>query len=87
MSAEVHLTLASYAHRSLPLAWMDTLEGYPGPEMIHPMRSGQQRRRAYMRVAEVVRAARQLRFFESLDVDEEHNDLSKDKNRLDQRLQ
>ena len=53
--------------------------------MIHPMRSGQQRRRAYMRVAEVVRAARQQRFFESLDVDEEHSDLTKDKNRLDPR--
>ena len=36
-----------------------------------------------MRVAEVVRAARQLRFFESLDVDEERNDLGKDKNRLE----
>ena len=40
-----------------------------------------------MHVAEVVRAARQLRFFESLDVEEEHSELTKDKNRLDPRLQ
>ena len=33
-----------------------------------------------MRVAEFVTAARQLRFFESLYVDEEHSDLTKDKN-------
>ena len=53
--------------------------------MIHPMRSGQQRKRAYMHVAEAVRAVRQLRFFESLHVDEEHSELTKDKNRLDPR--